>query len=43
MREVLICEERWNVKEPLHTLENLDWILNKFVPVQHQNILLINT
>ena len=41
MREVLICEERWNVKEPLHALENWDWILYKPVPIHQQNILLV--
>ena len=40
--EVLVCKERWNVKEPLNTLENWDWILNKLVTVHNQNILLRN-
>ena len=40
--EVLVCKEGWNVKEPLNTLENWDWILNKLVTVHNQNILLRN-
>ena len=43
MCEVLICVERWNAKEPLHTLQTWDWILCKPVPIQQQNILLVSS
>ena len=39
MCEVLVCVKRRNAKEPLHALENWDWVLYKPVPIQQQNIL----